>query len=68
MSDAGASEALAELLHHGRTDCAGLSPAMFVDRINELLFDAVGDAVLEMRPAGPAVIEDYIDDVKRIIL
>ena len=30
--------ALAELLHHGRTDCAGLSPAMFVDRINELLF------------------------------
>ena len=31
-------------------------------------FDAVGDAVLEMRPAGPAVIEDYIDDVKRIIL
>lgn len=41
---------------------------MFVDRINELLFDAVGDAVLEMRPAGPAVIEDYIDDVKRIIL
>jgi len=28
----------------------------------------VGDAVLEMRPAGPAVIEDYIDDVKRIIL
>ena len=61
-------EALAELLHHGRTDCAGLSPAMFVDRINELLFDAVGDAVLEMRPAGPAVIEDYIDDVKRIIL
>lgn len=61
-------KALAELLHHGRTDCAGLSPAMFVDRINELLFDAVGDAVLEMRPAGPAVIEDYIDDVKRIIL
>lgn len=60
--------ALAELLHHGRTDCAGLSPAMFVDRINELLFDAVGDAVLEMTPAGPAVIEDYIDDVKRIIL
>ena len=60
--------ALTELLHHGRTDCAGLSPAMFVDRINELLFDAVGDAVLEMRPAGPAVIEDYIDDVKRIIL
>lgn len=61
-------KALAELLHHGRTDCAGLSPAMFVDRINELLFDAVGDAVLEMTPAGPAVIEDYIDDVKRIIL
>ena len=60
--------ALAELLKHGRTDCAGLSPAMFVDRINELLFDAVGDAVLEMTPAGPAVIEDYIDDVKRIIL
>ena len=60
--------ALAELLHHGRTDCAGLSPAMCVDGINELLFDAVGDAVLEMRPAGPAVIEDYIDDVKRIIL
>lgn len=60
--------ALAELLHHGRTDCAGLSPAMFVDRINELLFDAVGDAVLEMTPAGPAVIEDYIDDAKRIIL
>lgn len=60
--------ALTELLHHGRTDCAGLSPAMFVDRINELLFDAVGDAVLEMTPAGPAVIEDYIDDVKRIIL
>lgn len=60
--------ALAELLKHGRTGCAGLSPAMFVDRINELLFDAVGDAVLEMTPAGPAVIEDYIDDVKRIIL
>ena len=45
----------------------GLSPAMFVDRVNELLFDQVGDAVLELGPDGPAVIEDYADDLSDII-
>ena len=46
---------------------AGLSPDMIVDRINEKLFDAVGDAVLELLSDGIGIVEDYEDDVRELI-
>ena len=46
---------------------AGLSPDMIVDRINEKLFDAVGDAVLELLSDGIGIVEDYEDEVRLLI-
>ena len=40
---------------------------MIVDRLNEKLFDEVGDAVLELTGSGAAVIEDYLDDVRDLL-
>ena len=40
---------------------------MIVDRINEKLFDAVGDAVLELLSDGIGIVEDYEDDVRELI-
>lgn len=41
--------------------------SVIVDAINEKLFDAVGDAVIEYGDAGPQLIEDYKDDVRELI-
>lgn len=40
---------------------------MIVDRLNEKLYDEVGDAVLELTGSGAAVIEDYLDDVRDLL-
>ena len=43
------------------------SEDMLVDSINEALFDLVGDTVIEYAADGPALIEDYREDVERIL-
>lgn len=40
------------------------SEDMLVDAINEVLFDLVGDTVIEYGPDGPELIEDYREDVE----
>lgn len=45
----------------------GLAPEMAVDRLNEKLFDAFGDAVLEWDGAKAAVIEDYAEDLRDLL-
>ena len=46
---------------------AGVSQDMLVDAVNEALFDLVGDTVIECGPDGPALIEDYREDVEGIL-
>lgn len=43
---------------------SGQSEDMLVDNINEVLFDLVGDTVIEFGAAGPQIIEDYEADVR----
>lgn len=43
------------------------SADMLVDAINEKLFDALGDTALEFGPEGPAIVEDYREDVKGLL-
>ena len=43
---------------------SGQSEDMLVDSINEVLFDLVGDTVIEFGAAGPQIIEDYEADVR----
>ncbi len=43
---------------------SGKSEDMLVDSINEVLFDLVGDTVIEFSAAGPQIIEDYEADVR----
>lgn len=43
---------------------SGQSEDMLVDSINEVLFDLVGDTVIEFGTAGPQIIEDYEADVR----
>ena len=38
-----------------------------MDAINEALFDMVGDTVLEFGADGPALIDDYRDDVEGML-
>ncbi|MBP3438195.1 MAG: TerB N-terminal domain-containing protein [Sutterella sp.] len=45
----------------------GLSHSMIVDGINGKLFEAVGDAVLELLPDGIGIVEDYEDEVRALI-
>lgn len=40
---------------------------MLVDAVNERLFDELGDTAIEFGPDGPAIIEDYADDVRGIV-
>lgn len=40
---------------------------MLVDAVNERLFDELGDTVVEFGPDGPALIEDYREDVRGIV-
>ena len=43
---------------------SGQSEDMLVDSINEVLFDLVGDTVIEFGATGPQIIEDYEADVR----
>ena len=43
---------------------SGKSEDMLVDSINEVLFDLVGDTVIEFGASGPQIIEDYEADVR----
>lgn len=45
----------------------GLAPEMAVDRLNEKLFDAFGDAVLEWDGAKAVVVEDYAEDLRELL-
>ena len=40
---------------------------MLVDAVNEKLYDLVGDTVVEFSDCGPALIDDYLDDVKGLL-
>lgn len=46
---------------------ASTSEDMMVDAVNEALFDAVGDTVIGYTANGPALIEDYREDVEGIL-
>lgn len=46
---------------------AGTSEDMLIDGINEKLFDAIGDTVIEFGIAGPELIEDYRDDLREVL-
>lgn len=46
---------------------AGISEDMLVDQINEALFDELGDTAIEFGPEGPQIIEDYEDDIRRLM-
>lgn len=52
------------LVHKEPPAAAGASLDMLVDSINEKLFDLVGDTVLEFGDVGPALIEDYEQDLR----
>lgn len=52
------------LVHKEPPATAGASLDMLVDSINEKLFDLVGDTVLEFGDVGPALIEDYEQDLR----
>ena len=41
--------------------------SLAVDRINEALFDLVGDTVIEFEGDTPRVVEDYADDVREVL-
>ncbi len=46
---------------------ASTSEDMMVDAVNDALFDTVGDTVIEYAADGPALIEDYREDVEGIL-
>ena len=46
---------------------AGVSAALMMDAINEKLFDALGDVALVEDDGVPQLLEDYREDVRRII-
>ena len=46
---------------------AGALPSVFVDQLNEKLFDVVGDAVVEFDGENPVLVEDYHEDVQDLL-
>lgn len=48
-------------------DGAGLTEDLAVDAVNEALFDLIGDTAVEFADGGPAPIEDYREDLERIV-
>lgn len=45
----------------------GLSPEMTADRLNEKLYDAFGDAFLEVVGGKLSLIEDYAEDLRELL-
>lgn len=46
---------------------AGVSEAMMIDAVNEKALDELGDIAIEESGDGPAVLEDYIEDVRGML-
>ena len=44
-----------------------LLPSVVVDSINEAFYDEIGDSVLEENGGGIALVEDYIEDIRRLV-
>lgn len=47
---------------------AATSLDMLVDSVNEKLFELLGDTAIEFGEQGPAIIEDYLEDVRGALL
>ena len=45
----------------------GIRVSVLCDSINEKLYDIVGDTVIEFPGDTPAIVEDYVDDVKGVL-
>ena len=45
----------------------GVMVSLAADRINEALFDLIGDAVIEFEGDEPHVVEDYAEDVREVL-
>ena len=56
------------LLQDKPAPTAATSLDMLVDSINEKLFDLLGDTAIEFGENGPAIIEDYQQDVRGALL
>ena len=59
---------VAVLLQDKPAPTAATSLDMLVDSINEKLFDLLGDTAIEFGENGPAIIEDYQQDVRGALL
>lgn len=46
---------------------AGTSVDLLADAVNEELFDAVGDTVVEFAAEGPRIVEDYREDIEELL-
>ena len=44
-----------------------LLPSVVADSINEAFFEEIGDSVIEENDGGLALVEDYLDDVRRLL-
>ena len=44
-----------------------LLPSVVADGINEAFFEEIGDSVIEENDGSLALIEDYVDDVRRLL-
>lgn len=45
----------------------GAMASLAVDRINEALFEHIGDTVIEFEGEDPHLVEDYADDVRKAL-
>ncbi|MBM6867846.1 TerB N-terminal domain-containing protein [Collinsella tanakaei] len=48
-------------------DAANTTEDLFVDAINEALFDLIGDTAIEFGTAGPEPVEDYLPDIEELL-
>ena len=48
-------------------DAANTTEDLFVDVINEALFDLIGDTAIEFGTAGPEPVEDYLPDIEELL-
>ena len=46
---------------------AGLMPSIVADTINEALMDEIGDSVVESQEDGLELVEDYREELERLI-
>lgn len=58
---------LRALLAGAPAQAPGGMASLAVDRINEALFELVGDTVIEFEGDAPRVVEDYADEVREVL-